>query len=417
MDLATNDSPAAADVRLLVKEGGVYGDALLRQDMEFLPQGESIADVAGTVVAIIMGSLPVYANLAALTLIDVHLDGRARFTLSLLPNLRTLELGDCEISKQGPLLHLREFVIGRCTNAVQQDPIELLCQEKLTVLRVTSSYDMQNILAWWTMTGILHNLTELTLPIPPATEDLFSRFLQSCPSLQALHILEGEHARFHPPLPPSAIPNLRSYRGPSQFVEALVPGRPVDTIITLGYFQFRLPVPVYDLSAIKSLFHHISRSTVPVLRLELPRVFVPGLEVFSLIMNHFPMLHTLKIVFEGEALPRPVQDHDYHPDSDTDSDTDGEEESVSLYGSDSDYDEPDIDEVHDVFEAGGSDGPGGEVPNHIPSAEVGGARQAETPVLIAEVPLDDKGLPSRKPETFAVSSLVTGVAAGIFDMW
>jgi len=405
-------SDATVHLRSLVKKGEISGDDLLRAGIDGLPQGEALANAAETAVSAMMETLPGYSSLTVLDLSYVNLDEHARSLLSLLPSLRSLELYTCRIFPKGPLLHLREFIMRDCIDPSQpqQEPIELFQPKDLIALKIASQFDIGNLLPSLVTAGHLQNLTELTLGYSPIIVGLLSRFLQLCPSLQSLDI-EAYGGPVNP-LPLSVIPNLRSWRGPNLLIESFVPGRPVETIrISPEYIGDH----VYDLPTIKSLLHHAAQSTVPILELELPALLVPGLDVFFLVFDHFPMLKTLKMVFEDEGILPAHPSPEYWP-SDVESDADGEEESVvSWCSSDSDSDEVGI--VDHGMEAGGSgentgdrDG-SGDVDEHSPIDGVHAERtwpegdiigKTDTNTAIAEIPLDNQGHPSRKLETFAV---------------
>jgi hypothetical protein len=273
---------AASDIRTFVREWKIDGDRLLQKNVPQYPAGILLAQEARLAISACVESLPVYTNLVTLTLVLVDIDQRARSSLSLLPSLQFLSLNECNTCHTtGLRLRLKQFSWEDSAISIESEPIELLDPEELCELRLIGFIGMKNVLTPLMTNVALARLTDFTLSVTLRSDaqDLFPRFIQLCPSLLSLNVLSFPEVV--PSFQITVAPNLRTYKGPSQLAEALIPGRPVTTVYLT---QFLLPSHSQDLASIKSLLYHISQSTAPILTLKLPAI-PPGLTVFPFILS------------------------------------------------------------------------------------------------------------------------------------
>jgi len=292
---------------------------------------------------------------------------------------------------------------GGGTTSIESGPVELLEPEELCELRVIGALDsVENVLTPLMTSRTLIKLTSLTMFIPSDARDLFCRFVQLCPSVQSLNVISqlgviASQLLFQPVI----APNLRTYRGPSGLVEALIPGRPINTVyLAHGLVSSH---PACDLASLKSIFDHLSQSIVPIITLELPTMS-PGLDIFSLILAFFPVLNALTMTFKDKTPLRPISKLCYDTLSE-DSDT-GDGELVSTYGHENADVKGDLGVVTETFritentvEIGiSNERPR---PNEKPSGQEDAQKKIKTRKS-TKIPLDSQGHPVREADTFAV---------------
>jgi hypothetical protein len=387
---------AASDIRTFVREWKIDGDNLLQKNVPEYPAGILLAQEARLAISTCVESLPAYTNLVTLTLVHVDIDERARSSLSLLPSLRSLSLHECNTCHNTSLrLRLKQFSWKDSATSIESGPIELLDPGELCELRlISSTVRMKDVLTPLMTSDALARLTDLTLSVTfqSDVQDLFPRFIQLCPSLLSLNVLSLSEVV--PSFQISVAPNLRTYRGPSQLAEALIPGRPVTTVYLT---HFLLPSHhSQNLASIKSVLHRISQSTTPILTLELPTI-LPGLTLFPFILSFFPMLNVLTMTFEGGLHPpwwsrAPPESEDSDSDSHT---RDGE--SASTYSRGCADIEDDLNAVTVTLERNDLG-----VSDQCPglSEKLSCPKKRETRER-TKIPLDSHGNPTRAGSTFA----------------
>ncbi|KAJ7128810.1 hypothetical protein C8R43DRAFT_1240228 [Mycena crocata] len=174
-------------------------------------------------------TLGTYQRLTTLNLRNLMIDKAFRDTLSSLASLEDLTLTTCEvIARTGPLLHLRRFTQTGSPVAPSNEALDLFVAGTLEHLKLDSA-NCPSILA--VLVGrILPNLIGMDITLEESHVALLLSVLHTCLRVEtiSLHHVAFQNSTVLPSrLPPSAIPQLKSFTGPPGLAGLLITARPV----------------------------------------------------------------------------------------------------------------------------------------------------------------------------------------------
>ncbi|KAJ6578853.1 hypothetical protein DFH09DRAFT_1276276 [Mycena vulgaris] len=217
-----------------------------------------IPETYAKVLQIFCSTLGDYQNLRSLSVSAFVIDSPFRATLSSL-RLEELTMAGCEIlARTGPLLALRRVSLtalhghSPSTPADDEDPnqpIHIASPETLRTLTIDGSRDACALFP----TLHFNNIVNLHIKLSEVARDrsLALAFLQDCPHVAHIEIsrpstLVGTLPRS---LPPTAIPNLRSFKGPTSLGGLITAERPV-SVVEISGSVYRKEDIIKGLSAI-----------------------------------------------------------------------------------------------------------------------------------------------------------------------
>ncbi|KAJ7072990.1 hypothetical protein C8F01DRAFT_1105942 [Mycena amicta] len=252
-------------------------------------------------------SLGAYSRLSKLSLFGLDFDGTLWEALETLESLEDLKFATpyLEESQRQPLRLKRLQIVlwwpGYSEEQWIGDQLRVSSSETLTEFSATvSSYVLPLIATFVLDHVLLPQMTSLNLDIAYDLLLWVPNLLALCPALEYLSFSYGGPVPAPEPLdypetllslPPSVIPNLRSFSGPLPLAQAIVPGRPLKDVSISN-------APAHEEWAeVHTALDEISKSSSPIHSLSLYHAFPPQetKAILSAITRYFPELYSLHI--------------------------------------------------------------------------------------------------------------------------
>ncbi|KAH7907049.1 hypothetical protein BJ138DRAFT_1161057 [Hygrophoropsis aurantiaca] len=271
----------------------------------------------------LVSSLPCYQNLRSLVAYALDIDASARTSLSQIRSLEYLKLPGCSFtSPKGPLLQLRELDLTYNSlheRVESSTAVEFVLPDRLQRLSFqdydsTIDFIMPSLISFQSFVSLTH----LSFTIEADSTTDFLVLLEKTPNLLSLCIrshLPFQHSLLPDILNASSAPKLREIKAPIDIAALLAFERP---IATLG-----LRAPCDSYSSFVSSLPRFFQTTAVLESLDLAITgILPCVEIFSLILETFPGLKTVRLEFHDVS--DTVGLHEVQGDS-----TDDENENVN----------------------------------------------------------------------------------------
>ena len=259
--------------------------------------------VYSSMVSTFTSALGLLSRLRVLLLQDVDVNDDIAQGLAQLMFLKELRLQSTNFScrKVSPLITAESLsIVDWQLDSLENDPtppdtrpLELFSVEKLKSLEIHSNQHVAPCLSHLVSQGASARLTTLKITIDVYMIPVVFTFLETCPQIKTLSIASSKEI-FHPKYPKlssSALPVLSTFSGIASLGAIIIPGRPVETVILQDCWTGTIleERQALTLAAAK-------KSTAKVSYLSLPFMDAHP-DVFGLIVEMFPNLHTLELRF------------------------------------------------------------------------------------------------------------------------
>ncbi|KAJ7114603.1 hypothetical protein C8R43DRAFT_1156717 [Mycena crocata] len=286
-------------------------------------------------------TLSSFQNLRSLSMVFFTLDTEMRETLVQLGRLTKLELISCDIlSRSGTPLSLEEFKLGRYWHegGDTEEQLNLVAPEGLRALNLSGYRDCNAILSALTSELVpLRNLVTLSIELADGFAGSFLALLELCPQLTELDILKSSLSGLPNRLAATAIPRLRSFKGPRLLTAFFIADRPV-TLLTLaggsGFSRENKP----EKNIIRDLVQ-IAHSSSTVDSFSMIAPMRSSLQICGVISTHWPNLRELSLALrETPPPPRPIlpmDDDEYEAYEESSTDDELDERTLELSDNDS----------------------------------------------------------------------------------
>ncbi|KAJ6578854.1 hypothetical protein DFH09DRAFT_1361208 [Mycena vulgaris] len=287
-----------------------------------------IPETYAQVVQTFCTTLGNYQNLRSLHVSAFIVDPAFREILTSLGRLEHLDMEGCRIQgRTGPLLALRHLSLTasrrfsfmpssqRLLAKAPKKPIRITSPETLRTLTIDGSRNACALLP------ALHsnNIVNLHIKLSEVAQErsLALAFLEHCPHVAYIEIscpstLVGTVPRS---LPPTAISNLRSFKGPLSLGGLFTSDRPVDIVEFSG--------PVRRKEEITKGLSAIAHTSVALHSLSLDIPMEALVDISAAIKTHFPELGELSLWISGPGAMEASGYNGFTYSSDSESETDG----------------------------------------------------------------------------------------------
>ncbi|KAJ7087110.1 hypothetical protein C8R44DRAFT_752287 [Mycena epipterygia] len=255
-----------------------------------------IPETYAKLVELFCTTLGLYQNLQSLRLSGLVVDSAFRHTLASLGRLEELVMVECSIlGRTGPLLPLRHLTLTMLSRtsdhtANQLEPLHIVSPETLRSLTIDSSHDARAFLSTHA-NDTFDNLFSLKIKLSDiaAERALAFSFLEHCPRVAHIEISRPStlFGTLPPHLPPSAILNLHSFKGPLSLGGLITSNRPVSVVEFSGDVHRKEDV-LKGLAA-------LSNTSVPLRALSLNLRINTMVDIAAAITLHFPELRKLSV--------------------------------------------------------------------------------------------------------------------------
>ncbi|KAJ7506094.1 hypothetical protein B0H11DRAFT_1974764 [Mycena galericulata] len=267
------------------------------------------------VLTTFLATLGRYQNLLSLNLQGMTIDTSLRQTLGSLPMLSELTLDGCKFApRDGVLLALQRFTISatrrrrrrmeagatgeepRSTEA----PLKIVSPQHLCDLNLGAVNQTASLLSGFSgekFPQLLHLSVHTVFHV-----GILVQLLPKCPQLESLTIpsISTRSASSLPSnLAPHVVPLLRNLTAPMEIIHLFPSHRPLSVVTVLNPD----PADTISLQDVKHILTQISRSSVPLRSLSIPRTS-SAVEALALISSIFPALTELSMnIFEAGISP------------------------------------------------------------------------------------------------------------------
>ncbi|KAJ6613742.1 hypothetical protein B0H10DRAFT_2047347 [Mycena sp. CBHHK59/15] len=276
-------------------------------------------------VRIFAGTLGVHQNLRSLCLDYLTIDAPFRETLASLGRLEELTFDSCDIiSRRGPLLSLQNFTLERSSsdhyhNHYCDEPLDIVSPDTLRVLNLDGCRDSRALLSVLANQSLtFNNLITLSVEVSDSAAKPFLAFLEHCPQLARLEIYRSLlSGPIQDRVSPTAIPLLRSFKGPRLLAGMFIFDRPVAVVELSDDSDFSAENKAAEKDIIRDLAD-IAHSSVAVHSLSMAAPMQTALKILTAIATHFPEMQELALgLREPPPAPKPWVPHN-NIDDDTD---------------------------------------------------------------------------------------------------
>lgn len=306
----------ACEIRAMVKHWSFTGNAILDQrEVDPRAYSQAVVSLLKTYTHTYNGffnHLLHYPKLRYLTLREIQVDDHTIDLLTTLPSLKDLYLERCHfIYEAAHHLKLRGLDIEEEDHRFSMEiddhllhrtaPFQFFRRGTLERLAVRNARGVGMVLSPPDMLNAseMGHLTDLTLKLSGslAVQNDLLRFLRQCFNLQSVTV-ESEWIDMQCEAAPLA--HLQIYDGPMNLANILLPGTPVQTVRLRNFESTDLERPL-DHPKISSALASLSLMVSRLRCLRVMPIHDPTRHVFDLIVELFPNLSNLELMFEDKS--------------------------------------------------------------------------------------------------------------------